>query len=95
MHPTEVATLFAHAPFTWWVVGGWSLEADSRDPRRRHDDFDVAVLAAEVDAVREWLAGFHLWETHDGTLRPVRRGEDEEAQGWFGEALELAEPGHP
>jgi hypothetical protein len=66
-----VAHLFDGAPFTWWVAGGWSLEEDSRRPRRRHEDIDVAVLADEVDAVRQWLAGYHVWEAHDGSLRPL------------------------
>lgn len=68
--PTEVLALFAGAPFTWWVAGGWSLEADPTRPRRRHEDIDVAVLADDVDVVREWLAPFHLWEAHQG-LRPL------------------------
>jgi hypothetical protein len=74
LRPAEVGALFAGAPFTWWVAGGWSLEEDPGSPRRRHDDIDVAVLADEVDAVREWLDGFHLWEAHQG-LRPLLPGE--------------------
>lgn len=75
LHPTSVRALLDGAGFTWWVAGGWSLEADPRRPRRRHEDVDVSVLGDELDAVREWLRGFHLWQPQAGALRPLRRGE--------------------
>ena len=74
IHPTALARVFDGAPFDWWVVGGWSLEADSRAPRRVHDDTDVAVPLDAADAVREWLSDYHLWQTYPG-LRPVLPGE--------------------
>jgi hypothetical protein len=74
LHPTALLRLFDGAPFTWWVVGGWSLETDPRQPRRRHEDIDVAVRADQVDDVRGWLRDFHLWQTYPG-LRPVFPGE--------------------
>ena len=70
IHPTALPRLFDRAPFSWWVIGGWSLEADSRSPRRVHDDTDVAVPMADADAVREWMSGYQLWQTYPG-LRPV------------------------
>jgi len=72
--PTAVHRLFEGAPFTWWVAGGWSLEADPRAPRRRHEDIDVAVRADQVDDVREWLRDFHLWRTDTGSLGPLLPG---------------------
>jgi hypothetical protein len=74
IHPTALLRLFDGAPFDWWVVGGWSLEADSRSPRRHHEDTDVAVPLDAVAALREWLSGFHLWQTYPG-LRPVLADE--------------------
>ena len=74
LSPTAVLALFDGAPFTWWVVGGWSLEADPRSPRRRHEDIDVAVRADQVDAVRAWLRDFHLWRTDTGSLGPLLPG---------------------
>lgn len=74
LHPTALLRLFDGAPFTWWVVGGWSLETDPRQPRRRHEDTDVAVRADQVDDLRAWLRDFHLWQTYPG-LRPVFPGE--------------------
>jgi hypothetical protein len=69
--PASLLTrLLAGAPFDWWVVGGWSLEADPRTPRRVHEDLDVAVPLHAVDQVREWLSDLHLWQTYPG-LRPV------------------------
>jgi aminoglycoside-2''-adenylyltransferase len=72
--PGEVGDLFANAPFRWWIGGGWALELDG-SARRRHEDIDIVVLLADVDAVRAQLAAFHLWEAHDGTLRPLLPGE--------------------
>jgi hypothetical protein len=74
IHPTALTRVFDGAPFAWWVVGGWSLEADSRSPRRVHDDTDVAVPMADADAVREWMSGYQLWQTYPGH-RPVLPGE--------------------
>ena len=74
IHPTALRRVFDGAPFAWWVVGGWSLEADSRSPRRVHDDTDVAVPLDAAAAVREWLSGYQLWQTSPG-LRPVLPGE--------------------
>ena len=74
LSPAAVQRLFDGAPFGWWIVGGWSLEADPRSPRRRHEDIDVAVRADQADEVRAWLRDFHLWQTSPG-LRPVFPGE--------------------
>jgi len=68
--PAEVAERFAGAPFTWWIVGGWSLDVGSAR-RREHEDTDIAVLAGELQAVRTWLRDFHLWEADSGSLRPL------------------------
>jgi len=63
----EVAQLFAGAPFRWWICGGWSLELGSA-PRREHEDVEVGLARADLDALREWLAGYHVWDIHAGTL---------------------------
>jgi hypothetical protein len=64
----EVASLFAGAPFVWWVVGGWSTELDA-SPRREHEDVDVAFLRRDLLGVQRWLGDYHLWDVHLGTLR--------------------------
>jgi hypothetical protein len=74
MVPVEVASLFEDAPFPWWIAGGWAIEAAVGDPRQ-HWDTDLVVLRRDLQAVREWLADFHLWEVEGGTLRPLLLGD--------------------
>ncbi|HEX3326195.1 MAG TPA: hypothetical protein VHV50_04290 [Actinomycetota bacterium] len=72
MSPVEVAALFDGAPFPWWIAGGLAIEAAAGAPRR-HWDTDVVVLKRDLEAMRDWLAEFHLWEVEGGTLRPLLR----------------------
>jgi len=64
----DAAELFRGAPFRWWVAGGWSVELGA-EPRRLHEDLEVAVPRRDVQPLREWLHEFHLWDTHEGALR--------------------------
>lgn len=73
--PPEAQALFAGAPFRWWLAGGWAIEL-AGGPPRAHGDTDVVVLFDDLDAIRAHLAGYHLWEAHDGSLRPLLSGED-------------------
>jgi len=73
--PTEVSALLADAPFRWWIAGGWAIEAASGQSRL-HEDTDVIVLRRDLSAVRQRLADLHLWEAHEGALRPLRAGDD-------------------
>lgn len=66
--PTEAAALFAGAPFRWWVAGGWSVELGA-EPRRFHEDLEVAVPRRDVPALRAWLHAYHLWDTYEAGLR--------------------------
>jgi hypothetical protein len=66
--PSGVARLFAGAPFPWWVIGGWSLD-DEAHPRRPHEDIEVSVRRCDFAATVEWLADWHVWDVHAGTLR--------------------------
>ncbi|MDP9235174.1 MAG: hypothetical protein M3P01_11595 [Actinomycetota bacterium] len=74
MSPVEVAALFDRAPFSWWIAGGLAIEAAGGAPRR-HWDTDVVVLRRDLEAMRDWLAEFHLWEVEGGTLRPLLRSD--------------------
>jgi hypothetical protein len=74
MQPAEVASLMDGCGFRWWLAGGWALEAAGANPRR-HEDADLAVLGDDLPRVRGWLCGFHLWEAHAGTLRPLLAGD--------------------
>lgn len=83
--PGEVAVLFEGCPFRWWIAGGWAIEAAGGSPRR-HEDTDVAILRDDLASVRAWLSPFHLWEAHDGTLRPLLPRDDltpEREQLWM------------
>lgn len=73
--PAEVRELFGGAPFRWWLAGGWAIEL-AGGPRRPHGDTDVVVLFDDLAAIRAHFAAFHLWEAHDGSLRPLLPGED-------------------
>jgi hypothetical protein len=68
LSPAEAASLFDGAPFRWWVAGGWSVELGV-EPRRFHEDLEVAVPRGAVPALREWLGDYHLWDTHEAALR--------------------------
>lgn len=63
----EVAAVFDGAPFRWWICGGWSLELGS-EPRRHHEDVEIGVARGELPRIRAWLADYHLWDIHAGTL---------------------------
>jgi hypothetical protein len=64
---TDVAHIFAGAPFRWWICGGWSLELD-HTPRRVHDDVEVGIVRSELPHVRQFPADYHLWDIHAGAL---------------------------
>ncbi len=70
LSPAEAAALFAGAPFSWWVAGGWSAELGAV-PRRFHEDLEVAVPRRDLPALRDWLRDYHLWDTHQAALRLV------------------------
>jgi hypothetical protein len=56
-----------------WVVAG-GRAARSGAPPRRHGDTDVAIRAADFEAIRAVLGGWHLWEVDDGALKPLLPG---------------------
>jgi hypothetical protein len=83
--PAEVATLFAGAPFPWWVAGGWALELQG-GRRREHLDTDVAFLLRDLPRLRRFLAPLHLWAPMPDRLRPVLPGTHlapDEEQLWL------------
>ena len=82
--PDEVQELFAGAPFRFWLAGGWAIELAGAPPRA-HGDTDVVVLFDDLAAIRAHLAAYHLWEAHDGALRPLLPGDglrEEREQLW-------------
>lgn len=82
--PAAAASLFSGAPFRWWVCGGWSTELGA-EQRRFHEDIEIGVPRADLAAVRAWLADFHVWDIHSGSLRLLRPTDelpDDHEQIW-------------
>src|SRR5262245_52350838 len=68
---TDVVQLFAGAPFTWGLGGGYCIEQFLGRTIRAHDDIDVVVFRDEQLLLQHWLAGWHLYAADPpGTLRP-------------------------
>ncbi|MCW4457934.1 nucleotidyltransferase domain-containing protein [Microbacterium sp. MPKO10] len=69
--PTDAAAFFAEYQGTWWVAGGWSIEAFT-GVTRPHDDIDISMLSAELPQLRRFLAGrLDAWMASSGTLTPL------------------------
>jgi hypothetical protein len=67
----EVVQLFAHAPFTWGLAGGYAVEQFLGTAIRAHSDIDVVVYRDQQLRLQRWLAGWHLYAADPpGTLRP-------------------------
>ena len=75
LSPDGVRELLDGGGFRWWVAGGWAIEA-ATGVARPHEDTDVVVLFDDLAAIREHLRDFHLWEAHEGALRPLRPAEE-------------------
>ena len=72
LEPAGVAALLTNWPVRWLIAGGRAARVGA-DPRD-HEDTDVVVPVADVDELRQALAGWHLWEANDGALRPLLPG---------------------
>ena len=69
--PADVAALLAGYSGTWWIAGGWALEAFS-GVERPHEDIDHAMLRGELPILRRYLAGrLHAWAPFSGALKPL------------------------
>lgn len=74
--PGDVAELFHGYDGTWWIAGGWALEAFTGHARP-HDDIDPCVLRSELPLVRAHLAGrLELWTATRGVLAPLLPDQD-------------------
>jgi hypothetical protein len=71
--PPQVADLLAGSSVRWWIAGGRAARVGAAT--RHHDDTDVAVDIADLERLRHHLAGWDLWEAHEGTLRPLLPGD--------------------
>lgn len=71
--PPQVAEMLAGSMVRWWIAGGRAARIGAAC--RHHDDTDVAVDIADLEALRRHLVGWDLWEAHAGTLRPLLAGD--------------------
>ncbi len=80
MTPPELAEVLRGLGASWWIAGGFALEAFVGRPWREHDDIDAAVRRDDQHLLRQALAD---WDVHvadpPGHLRPWRLGEQLEA----------------
>lgn len=77
--PEDAVALMSGYPGTWWIAGGWALEAFT-GVSRRHEDLDLSVLRAELPALRRHLArSHHVWAASAGSLTPLLPGERPDA----------------
>jgi hypothetical protein len=74
MPPELLTGLLADCGARWLVAGGRAARAGA--PPRHHGDTDVGVRAADFEAIRAVLGGWHLWEVDDGALKPLLPGVD-------------------
>ena len=74
LSPPDVATLLDGSGVRWWIVGGRAARFGA--PPRPHDDTDVAFARSDEAKLRAHLADWHLWEAHDGWLRPLLPGTE-------------------
>lgn len=69
--PAEAKEVFDATGLTWWVAGGYAVEAFS-GLRRHHEDIDVSIFRRDVAALTEALAGrFHVWAAGSEGLCPL------------------------
>ena len=73
LEPGQVAELFFGTSIRWWIAGGRAARVGAAE--RHHEDVDVAVSLEDLGQVREQLAGWHVWEAHNGSLRPLLPGD--------------------
>lgn len=74
--PVDVAALFRGYPGTWWIAGGWALQAFT-GLTRNHDDIDPSILRAEFPHLRRHLADrMEIWTATRGELAPLAADGD-------------------
>lgn len=69
--PGEAAELLADYRGSWWIAGGWAIQAFT-GVHRPHADLDLSIPRADVDILREHLTGrLDVWAADSGTLGPL------------------------
>ena len=77
LSPGEAASVLQGLGVSWWIAGGWAIDAFLGHQTREHGDLDFAVLRRDQLVVREYLAD---WDLHaavgNGQLRPWAVGDE-------------------
>lgn len=69
--PADAVGLFSGYRGSWWVAGGWAVEAFT-GVHRHHADMDASIPRADVVRLQEHVAGrLDVWAAEQGTLRPL------------------------
>lgn len=69
--PADAAALLDGFPASWWISGGWAIEAFT-GIRRSHKDVDATIFRRDVEKLREHFRGrLDLWAAGSGTIRPL------------------------
>jgi hypothetical protein len=72
LEPEAVRRMLGPTTVRWYIAGGRAARAGA--PPRHHEDTDVIVRMDDLAELRTALAGWHLWEAHSGSLRPLLPG---------------------
>ncbi|MBA3233936.1 MAG: hypothetical protein H0T17_08325 [Propionibacteriales bacterium] len=68
--PDQAKPVFDGIGLTWWIAGGWSIEAFT-GTARKHEDIDVSMWRRDVPALVQALAGrYDVWAA-GGSLTPL------------------------
>lgn len=68
--PAQAKVVFDSTGLTWWIAGGWAIEAFTGESRP-HEDIDVSMWRRDVPALVRVLEGrFHVWAAGGG-LTPL------------------------
>jgi hypothetical protein len=81
----RVAAVMSAFPITWFLCGGWAVDAWLGHEAREHGDIDVAIFQDEQQAVFDRLAGWNLIG-HDDSVDP------DTEEPWTGRHIDV--PGH-
>jgi hypothetical protein len=77
--PQQAKPVFDSTGLTWWIAGGWAIEAFTGEPRE-HEDIDVSMWRRDVPGlVRAFEGRYHVWAAGGG-LTPL-----------FGDKLDVPE----
>lgn len=69
--PEEVRDLMDGYTGSWWIAGGYAIEAFT-GVSRPHHDVDMVIWRSDLYELRRHLGGrFHLWSVGGGMLRPL------------------------